>query len=217
MSIVEFEFTRDTWLDRAKTPPRRTTTYLIEIPRRSNRANTFSPRLNRGQLIIFLLSLFTFSSKLSAADARTQHQPPPVTARGKTTDSRNRAGKDNFHTSLPSSSPSNGSYSTVPRCPPRFLESSSRNHLSRLSVLLSIFVPIVDFSPSGDSVNRKREKDENEKNEDLAPGGSSSTVRVTPNLLHYRPPPGSDVSGFRPCRGTWQHGSKQQHFRSEGD
>lgn len=170
---------------------------------------------NRDQLIIFLLSLFTFSSKLSAADARTQHQPPPVTARGKTTDSRNRAGKDNFHTSLPSSS--NGSYSTVPRCPPRFLESSSRNHLSRLSVLLSIFVPIVDFSPSGDSVNRKREKDENEKNEDLAPGGSSSTVRVTPNLLHYRPPPGSDVSGFRPCRGTWQHGSKQQHFRSEGD
>lgn len=35
MSIIEFEFTRDTWLDRAKTPPRRTTTYLIEIPRRS--------------------------------------------------------------------------------------------------------------------------------------------------------------------------------------
>lgn len=137
----------NTWLDRAKTPPPRKTTTSIEIPRRS--------RLNRDQLIIFLLSLFTFSSKLSAADARTQHQPPPViTPRGKTTESRNRTREgelSHFPPLLPlppSSLPSNGSYSTtIPRCPPRFLESSSRDHLSRLSILLSIFVPMSTFFP----------------------------------------------------------------------
>lgn len=110
LSIVEvrvYVSARDTWLDRAKTPlPHEETTTLtsIEIPRRStpNTLLSLSLSLNRDQLINNFpsLTVYFLPSKLSAADARTQHQPPPVvTPRGKTTDSRKT--RQLSHTFLP--------------------------------------------------------------------------------------------------------------------
>lgn len=63
---------------------------------------SLSLSLNRDQLINNFpsLTVYFLPSKLSAADARTQHQPPPVvTPRGKTTDSRKT--RQLSHTFLP--------------------------------------------------------------------------------------------------------------------
>lgn len=73
--------------------------------RNTNRHRTpysLSLSLNRDQLINNFpsLTVYFLPSKLSAADARTQHQPPPVvTPRGKTTDSRKT--RQLSHTFLP--------------------------------------------------------------------------------------------------------------------
>lgn len=219
MSIVEFEFTRDTWLDRAKTPPRRTTTYLIEIPRRSTPCEHLLSSVksrstnNFPSLTVYFLVETIGRGRAHSTPATTRHS----------TRKNNRFAQQSRERQL-SHFPS--FFFAFQRI--LFHCSTLPSSFPRILIAKPSFAPLrppLDIRPhrrlfprvSGDSVNRKREKDENEKNEDLAPGGSSSTVRVTPNLLHYRPPPGSDVSGFRPCQGTWQHGSKQQHFRSEGD